>query len=224
MFNVNVILHDLGRISFGKALQLQNHACRQLLNSLKTNTSRNNYLFICEHLPVYTIGIRKEYNDDDEKRLRSLGADYMVTNRGGLITFHGPGQLVAYPVLYLGDFNNRKSMKWYIQKLEMWCIRLCKKFGLNASTSVHTGVWIEDRKIAAIGVHGSRYVTTHGLALNCNTDLEWFKHIIPCGIPNKEVTSLTKELGQEITTDQVKPEFLNIFEELFQCKLIKDNL
>lgn len=220
-----VIVKDLCRLHYHKAIELQNIASRELLDSLylKGEKATRNTLFLCEHNPVYTVGIRRNtYTNENKNRLESLGADFVLTNRGGLITFHGPGQLIVYPVLYIGSFSLRKSIKWYVNQLEACCIHLCQKYGLNATTTTDTGVWIENRKIAAIGVHARRYVTTHGIALNCNVDLEWFKHIDPCGIPDKEVTSLTKELGREVSVDETKEKFLNSFEETFQCSLIEE--
>uniref|UniRef100_A0A8C1II11 lipoyl(octanoyl) transferase n=1 Tax=Cyprinus carpio TaxID=7962 RepID=A0A8C1II11_CYPCA len=110
-------------------------------------------------------------------------------SRGGLITFHGPGQLVCYPVLNLGCF--RKSVRWYVCELERTVIKTCGQFGIEASTSPDTGVWAGDNKICAIGIHCGRYITSHGLALNCNTDMSWFDNIVPCGIMGKGVTSLS---------------------------------
>ena len=107
-------------------------------------------LLLCEHNPVYTIGIRtKDYPLDDEERLKRIGAEFYRTDRGGLITFHGPGQLVAYPILNLGNF--KKSIRWYVCQLETCIIKLCKEFGIQGETSPHTGVWVRDNKIAAIG-------------------------------------------------------------------------
>ena len=169
-------------------------------------------------------------------RLKALGADFYRTNRGGLITFHGPGQLVAYPILNLRGFD--KSMKWYVCKLEETVIQLCKALRIEAERSSDTGVWVKNNKLCAIGnlfimlftpkwlnflnligVHGSRYITTHGLALNCNTNLKWFSHIVPCGIYDKGVTSLSELLGKEITIESVIDPFLKSFEQQFQCNV-----
>ncbi|KAG0428401.1 hypothetical protein HPB47_024615 [Ixodes persulcatus] len=168
-------------------------------------------------------GIRsKGYTSEDESRLRKLGADFVKTNRGGLITFHGPGQLVAYPILYLGSFNEQKSMRWYVCQLEKTVVDTCAHFGLRADTTQETGVWIGDNKIAAIGVHGSRYVTTHGVALNCSTDLDWFGHIVPCGLQGKGVTSLSRELGRELGVAEASPVFLDSFRRHFGCQTVPD--
>ncbi|KAL1132419.1 hypothetical protein AAG570_010374 [Ranatra chinensis] len=180
-------------------------------------------LILVEHNPVYTIGIRKEgYTLGDEEHLKSLGADFYKTNRGGLITFHGPGQMVAYPILNLKLF--KPSMHWYVSSLEDTVIHLCSMFSLNAEKSPYTGVWVNDKKICAIGIHGSRYITTHGLALNCNIDLTWFDHIVPCGINDKGVTSLTNELGKDVNVDDVSPKFLSCFSETFSCDFVNLSL
>lgn len=215
---VNVI--NLGRMGFLQAYDVQMRYARQHLDELagRPHVTGLNTLLLVEHDPVYTVGIRtKDYLEEEAERLRKLGAEFFRTNRGGLITFHGPGQLVAYPILNLMHFT--PSVKWYIATLELTIINTCRQFGITAKTTENTGVWVGDRKIAAIGVHGSRYVTTHGISLNCNTDLTWFRHIIPCGIPGKDVTSLTKELGQETPTKSVTQPFLRAFEEEFECEV-----
>lgn len=205
-----------GRQPYRVGLQLQKTLAD--LHHKRLSESANTLIFL-EHEPVYTVGIRdKGYTEEDEKKLRNLGAEFWRTNRGGLITFHGPGQLVAYPVVDLKQF--RPSVKWYINQIERMVIRLCAEFGIKAETSPDTGVWVNDRKICAIGVHGSRYVTTHGLALNCNTDLKWFDHIVPCGIEGKGVTSISKELNMDVPVADVLPIFKNAFGDQFECKLI----
>ncbi|KAJ9577342.1 hypothetical protein L9F63_006086, partial [Diploptera punctata] len=210
-----VALFRIGQMSYGSALRLQ-----KLLEA-RHKESKNDIhdvLILVEHTPVYTIGIRsKDYSKEVEDKLVSLGADFHRTNRGGLITFHGPGQLVVYPILNLKNYQ--PSVRWYVNKIEQTVIDVCKELNIEAQTSPHTGVWVEDRKICAVGIHGSRYVTTHGLALNCNTDLNWFSHIVPCGIEGKEVTSLTKELKTDFTIQDTIPIFLNSFSKLFQCSL-----
>ncbi|CAL1279076.1 unnamed protein product [Larinioides sclopetarius] len=216
-----VFIHNLGRMCFNKALNIQKYACKNILKNIasKDFESIENYLFLVEHDPVYTVGIRNKQYVKDEEKLKSFGADFVVTDRGGLITFHGPGQLVAYPVLYLGQFNSNKSMKWYVRQLENTIIGTCHSFGLTATTTSDVGVWIDDRKIAAIGIHGTRYVTSHGIALNCNVDLNWFSHIVPCGLEGKEVTSLSKELHRDVSLKETIPLFLDSFQKHFACSL-----
>ncbi|XP_054736364.1 putative lipoyltransferase 2, mitochondrial [Anastrepha obliqua] len=181
-----------------------------------------NYLILQQHNPVYTIGIRtKNYSEDDERRLRKLGAEFFRTNRGGLITFHGPGQLVAYPVIHLRQFQPK--MRWYVATLEETVIATCRKMGvLQATTTSDTGIWVGNNKICAIGVHGSRYVTTHGIGLNCCTDLRWFEHIVPCGIEGKGVTSLSQELKRNVSVEETANMFVQCFMEHFECKVLDE--
>jgi len=212
----------LGTVRYQTAWQLQKKLVEQV--HLK---SRGHTLLLLEHPPVYTTGIRTgEYSEEEEHRLIDLGADFVRTNRGGLITFHGPGQLVVYPILNLKEFAPevaaRKAllgMKWYIHNLEQLIIDLCQDYGISANRSPHTGVWVGNNKICAMGVHNSKLVTSHGLALNCNTDLDWFSHIVPCGIQGAGVTSLTRETGNVITCPQVEKLMLSKFSEAFNCEI-----
>lgn len=216
------VVHVLraGLIKYAQGLSLQKFITSAFNES--TKLSFKNVLILTEHQPVYTIGIRtKDYSIDDEAYLRSLGAEFFHTNRGGLITFHGPGQLVAYPIINLKDFT--PSIRWYVCHLEKTIIDLCKQYHLEAKTTPDTGVWIDDRKICAMGVHGKRYITSHGLALNCNIDLKWFDHIVPCGLIGKSVTSLTKELDRNITISDATTTFLNSFKQTFGCELLELN-
>lgn len=207
-----------GLINYTQGLNLQQRIAKQFNET--NETQFKNVLILTEHQPVFTIGIRtKGYTQEDEQRLQNLGAQFHKTNRGGLITFHGPGQLVAYPILNLKHFQ--PSMRWYVCHLEKTIIDLCAELGLQATTSPDTGVWIGNNKICAMGVHGSRFITTHGLALNCNVDLKWFEHIVPCGLVGKGVTSLARELKRDIGTDETVPLLLNSFNKLFDCNLIE---
>ncbi|GBP89802.1 hypothetical protein EVAR_64779_1 [Eumeta japonica] len=165
------------------------------------------------------VGIERLRDDTSKSevlKLMSLGAEFRRTNRGGLITFHGPGQLVAYPIINLKNF--KPSVKWYVHSLEETVINLCRELGLYAYRSPDTGVWVNDNKLAAIGIHASRYITTHGIALNCDNNLSWFNHIVPCGIIGKGVTSLTKETGQHFTVTKIIPMFIDHFSQVFDCQ------
>jgi lipoyl(octanoyl) transferase len=179
------------------------------------DASSGGTLLLLEHPPTFTTGLRSMvYSAQEEQRLTALGAEFVRTNRGGLITFHGPGQLVAYPVLDLRQFvpqeARRKAllgMKWYVWTLEQMVIDLlASEYGVEGERSPHTGVWVrtkgkhETSKICAMGVHNSDMVTSHGLALNCTTDMSWFDQIVPCGITGAGVTSLAELLGR--TGDQ----------------------
>lgn len=253
-----VRLIRLGRTKYLPTLKLQHHLVEKVKASrqiVATSEPRNhdihdignslNYLLILEHEPVYTTGIRNrsQYLKEAEKnKLSELGADFVQTDRGGLITFHGPGQLVAYPILNLENFIPENSLlpathkktnvigtRWYVNTLEQSVIDLLKhSFGLSAHRSAHTGVWLgkeeegNERKICAMGLRNSQLVTSHGLALNCNIDLNWFNHIVPCGIDGKGVTSITKEInielsGNETTVENVTPYYVDAFKRSFQC-------
>ncbi|XP_070137605.1 putative lipoyltransferase 2, mitochondrial [Drosophila bipectinata] len=207
-----------GLHNYAAGLKLQNRLAKTN-QSLDDYAKFRNYLVLQEHDPVYTIGIRtKGYTEADEERLRKLGADFHRTDRGGLITFHGPGQIVAYPILHLRQFN--LTMRNYVGTLERMVIETCQRLGIpNAKTTMDTGIWVGDYKICAIGVHGSRYVTTHGIGLNCCTDLKWFEHIVPCGIEGKGVTSLSKELARHVSTEEASRTLLKSFSQIFDCRL-----
>lgn len=210
-----------GRLNYTKSLALQQAVVAQFDKS--SESQFQNVLILTEHDPVYTIGLRsKEYTDAESDRLRQLGAEFHQTNRGGLITFHGPGQLVAYPILHLKQF--KPSIRWYVCQIERTIIELCRRYELQGTTSPNTGVWIDDRKICAIGLHCSRYITTHGLALNCQTDLRWFDEIVPCGIVGKGVTSLSQELNRAVTVPDATAVFLHSFKQVFECELRELNI
>lgn len=188
--------------------ELDFHATgKHVFKSSDTKFTVQNSLILVEHEPVYTIGLRNsQYNSVYEDKLRSelerhnFQADFFRTNRGGLITFHGPGQLVAYPILYLGDFKKIKnrSVKAYVGCLEATIIDTLARLGLEGAHTVqeHPGVWLDGgrRKIAFVGIACKRFVTMHGLSINCNCDLRWFDHIVSCGIEDKAITSIHQEM------------------------------
>ena len=227
----SVSVLSLGTMGYQAALSIQNSLVKRIQEDIPTtNQGRCNTLVLVEHSPVYTTGIRsKEYSQAEEDRLKQLGAEFVRTKRGGLITFHGPGQLVAYPILNLRDFapeNSRRKallgMKWYVHTLEQMVIDLIKEFGVVGTRSPHTGVWVGNSKICAMGVHNSNMVTSHGLALNCDTDLDWFNHIVPCGIQGAGVTSLTQEVGKDrrIKVHDVEELLVNQFSKTFDCEIM----
>lgn len=214
-----VRLYNLGRLDYRKCLGIQKHLVDESLN----RNGRDSLLLV-EHEPVYTIGIRRQKYPPSELEKLSRLAQVESTDRGGLITFHGPGQLVAYPILNLKQRHFNSSLKWYVKQLEQLVIDLCRDhYNINAyrlCTVGYTGVWCDgDRKIAAIGVHCKRYVTYHGLAINCNVDMKWFEKIVPCGIEDKEVTSLSRVLAREVTVAHAAERFENVFEKLFGVQL-----
>ena len=198
---------DLGFIDYKAAWDLQNE-----IHSKRVSGEVDDYLFLLEHPNTYTLGktAHKENLLSSEDYLKQNKITVYEIDRGGDITYHGPGQIVGYPII---DLNNwYKDTHKYLRALEEVIIKTCKYFNLISERNPkHTGVWIEDRKIAAIGIKVSRWVTMHGFALNINTDLNLFNGIIPCGIQNKTVTSLSKELGKEVDVSEVKSILLDNF-------------
>ena len=186
-----------------------------------------NYLLFVEHPHVYTLG--KSGNEKNlllnEKQLLDKNANYYKINRGGDITYHGPGQLVAYPILDLDNFFT--DIHKYLRLLEEAIILTLKEYGIESSRSIgETGVWLDAenklnaRKICAMGVRCSRWVTMHGWGFNVNSDLNYFNNIIPCGINDKAVTSLNKELGSDVDIDEIKEKLKKNFAELFEGEFI----
>ena len=192
----------MGTIAYRPTWELQNELADQ-----RRSRRIGDRLLLLEHFPVYTNG----RGGDDANllagpdRLREIGAELVRIDRGGDITFHGPGQIVAYPIVELHD---PLDLRRYVRVLEAAVIATAAAFGVAARRlEGHPGIWVEDdRKLAAIGVRVRRGVTTHGLALNVNTDLRWFDEMIPCGIPDKGVTSLARELGHAVAMEDVEDE------------------
>ncbi|XP_068275316.1 octanoyl-[acyl-carrier-protein]:protein N-octanoyltransferase LIPT2, mitochondrial [Nyctibius grandis] len=171
--------------------------------------------------PVYAWGLRGAPEAAEAARLRARGAGLAAARRGGRITFHGPGQLLAFPVLDLR--RRRLPLRGYVAALEALVVRLSRRLGLPAARALpppYTGVWVGDSKLCAIGVHCGHHITSHGLALNCCTDLTWFDHIVPCGLEGKGVTSLSRELGRHVAVEHVLQPFLDSFQEVFDCTLV----
>lgn len=189
-----------------------------------------NYLLFVEHPPVFTLGKTGNINNVllSEDRLKEKGIEFFRTNRGGDITFHGPQQIVGYPILDLEKFDT--DIGHYLRNLEEVIILVLAEYGIEAGRSKgETGVWIDpgmpgkERKICAIGVRCSRWITMHGFAFNVNTDLNYFNLIIPCGIQGKQVTSLQKELKRKVDLDEAKKMVKQKFEEVFNVTLINNN-
>lgn len=234
-----VFFQDLGIMEYMKAWNYQETLLRQNVeikaryHSAQQSQKRNsttNYLLFVEHPPVYTLG--KTGHEENvligDEELRNRGILFVKTNRGGDITFHGPEQIVAYPILDLEKFGTDISK--YLRNLEEIIIRTLKDYSVEGQRSRgETGVWIEAgvmgkaRKIAAFGVRCSRWITMHGFAFNVNTDLSYFDDIIPCGIKNKQVTSLARELGRNISLVEVKERIKAHFEEVFNAELLLRN-
>ncbi|HCW06510.1 MAG TPA: lipoyl(octanoyl) transferase [Cytophagales bacterium] len=223
---------DLGLIDYQKAWDYQTDLFNKTLSIKAENRNRsnndqlttNNYLLFCEHPHVYTLG-----KSGDEKNLifplselASIGANFYNINRGGDITYHGPGQIVVYPIIDLENFFT--DIHQYMRTLEEAVIQTLKEFQIEAGRIKGlTGVWLDvdnpvkARKICAMGVKTSRWVTMHGLALNVNTDLNYFNHIVPCGISDKAVTSMEKELNSTQDLNQVKAILKSKLASLLKC-------
>lgn len=217
-----IIYKDLGRIDYPEALKVQTEAFEALLRAKASGEERVNTLFFCEHNPVLTLGKSgKEANLlVSEAYLKQLGVEYFHVNRGGDITYHGPGQITGYPVFDLDSWH--LGLKQYIYLLEEVIIRFLALYGIEGERlEGATGVWIEPhvpgkaRKICAIGVKSSRFVTMHGFALNINTDLRKFALINPCGFTNKGVASLAGELGREQDFELAKVRLSDLFLQQF---------
>jgi lipoyl(octanoyl) transferase len=223
-----VIFEDLGRMAYQQAWDYQEELLQSniLLKSQFLGQTINHLLFV-EHPPVFTLGKSGHLANllIAEEGMKEKGIQFFNTNRGGDITFHGPGQLVGYPILDLEYFGT--DIGKYLRNLEEVIILTLRDYGIKAGRSPgETGVWIDpavagkERKIAALGVRCSRWITMHGFAFNINTDLSFFDHIIPCGIQHKQVTSLEKECGRKIQIEEVKKKVRGYFEEVFATNLI----
>jgi lipoyl(octanoyl) transferase len=229
-----VYFEDLGKMPYKEAWDYQEQLLQQNL-SVKSQLrkqedegekeygliTRNHLLFV-EHPPVYTLGKSGDPANIliSEEERATKGIEYYPTNRGGDITFHGPDQLVGYPILDLEQFET--DIAKYLRKLEEVIILTIGDYGLKgARSSGETGVWLDpdvkgkERKICAMGVRCSRWITMHGFALNVNTDLNYFNHIVPCGIQNKQVTSIQHELQQAVPMQEVKEKVKYYFEKIF---------
>jgi lipoyl(octanoyl) transferase len=243
----SVIFEDLGSMDYQKAWDYQEQLLQEnariksgvgsrdkaviieRTSSLFTHhsplTTKHHLLFV-EHPPVYTLGKSGNIENvliTDEMRT-AKGIEFFRTNRGGDITFHGPGQLVGYPILDLEKFYT--DIGKYLRNIEEVIILTLAEYGIKGDRSPgETGVWIDpalkgrQRKICAIGVRTSRWITMHGFALNVNTDLDYFNFIVPCGISNKQVTSLEKELGYKAGMEEVKEKVKNNFERVFDVEI-----
>lgn len=240
MSKQTVIFQDLGLMDYQSAWDYQESLLQENvrkksltwqsviteIDTVMEQPSTVNYLLFVEHPPVYTLG--KSGNKENvllgEDDLKAKSIQFFNTNRGGDITFHGPDQLVGYPILDLEKFYT--DIGKYLRNLEEVIILTIAEYGIKGDrSSGETGVWIEpglmgrERKICAIGVRCSRWITMHGFALNVNTDLSYFNHIIPCGIVNKQVTSIEKELGYKLDMNEVKEKVKRNFEKVFEASL-----
>ena len=199
------IVKDLGLCDYNEALLSQKNTRNQLIKNSGKNT-----LFLLEHNHTYTLG-----KNGNPNNILNKNCELFETDRGGDVTYHGPGQLVGYPIIDLKTMG--LGIRSYVSNIEQVLIHVLYDYGINASIKPGlTGVWIEDRKIASIGIRVSRWITTHGFALNVNTDMNYFSNIISCGIDNVYMTSMEKELGKKISMNDIKQSTINHFNDIFQ--------
>ncbi len=231
-----VIFEDLGIKSYQPTWEYQE---AQLLKNTQiksvarekeedvTLTATEHRLIMVEHTPVFTLGKngKREHVLVSEEHLQKLGIEFFHINRGGDVTYHGLQQVVGYPILDLDKFKT--DLGWYLRSLEQVIINVIADYGLIGERSPgETGVWLNPndpflaRKICAMGIKCSRWITMHGFALNVNTDLSHFEYIVPCGIQGKTVTSLEKELGEKVDYEEVKNKIKAQFQLVFECDLV----
>jgi lipoyl(octanoyl) transferase len=237
--NVQVKQHvkfrDLGLIDYKECWDYQEKLFQEIISQKTQNRNlspdaqlpTHSQLIFCEHPHVYTLGKSGDEKNLllDESGLESKKATYYKINRGGDITYHGPGQIVGYPILDLDNFFT--DIHKYLRLLEETIILTLKEYGIETGRIEGlTGVWLDwnnplkARKICALGVRTSRWVTMHGFAFNVNSDLSYFKNIIPCGIQDKAVTSMNKELGRELNMEEVKEKVKKHFAQVFECEVV----
>lgn len=236
--NKKVVFKSLGVVDYAETHDYQKKIFEAIIDVKIANRNRteneqkitDNFLIFCEHNHVYTLGRSGKENHllIKSDQLEKIGATYYETGRGGDITYHGPGQLVGYPVLDLDNFFT--DIHKYMRLMEEAIILTCAYYGVDAGRIEGlTGVWIDHdvnkrprnpRKICAMGVKTSRWVSMHGFALNVNTDLSYFNHIVPCGISDKAVTSLEQEVGKKLNMEEVGQQMLKHFAELFEMEIV----
>jgi lipoyl(octanoyl) transferase len=212
---------DLGLISYAAAYELQ-----QRVVAARKRGEISDVLLLCEHPHVITLGRNGKTANlrANDRLLAQMNVEFHETDRGGDITYHGPGQIVGYPILDLTE--HRRDVRWYVQLLEEMMIRTSSEFGIMARQAEgRHGLWVDsaadrEEKLAAIGVHLSRWVTSHGFAYNVSTDLRYFDLIVPCGIPGKRATSLERLLHHAVPLDEVKPKLTAHFGDIFDREII----
>jgi|TARA_B100001059_G_scaffold236539_1_gene287633 lipoyl(octanoyl) transferase len=229
-----VVFQDLGLIDYKEAWDYQEKRFNEILDVKKNNRKENrqdptlSYLLFCEHPHVYTLGKSGDEKNllVNEDYLKSRGATFYKINRGGDITYHGPGQIVGYPILDLDNFFT--DIHKYLRFLEEAVILTLAEYGIESTRSDgETGVWLDvgtdkARKICALGVRSSRWVTMHGFAFNVNCDLSYFGNIIPCGIVDKSVTSMQKELNREVDMQEVQQKLKGHLKNLFDFHFVNE--
>ena len=228
-----VFFRDLGLIDYKKAWDYQKELFQSIIDVKSASRKQGidlatqSHLLFCEHPHVYTLGKSGDKKNllVNEAYLKSRGATFYKINRGGDITYHGPGQIVGYPILDLDNFFT--DIHKYLRLLEESVIKTLVEYGIKGErSSGETGVWLDvgqptARKICALGVRSSRWVTMHGFAFNINSDLSFFRNIVPCGIADKSVTSLQEELGHKLDISEVKEKLKNHLASIFEMELIE---
>jgi len=231
MKNKKILVRDIGKQTFSEAWEYQEKIFKKIINQKVQNRSKDkkietkNFLILTEHNHVYTIGKSGDINNllIDKHELSKKQIEYFKINRGGDITYHGPGQIMAYPIFDLDNFFT--DINLYLRKLEEVIIHTLQSYGLKGFTiNGETGVWVKDenglsKKICAFGIRASRWVTMHGLCLNVNPDLSYFDFIIPCGIRDKGVTSLSFIKKEVIDINQVKLRLVENFKLVFNADI-----
>lgn len=230
-----ILFKDLGLIDYKECWDYQEKLFQEIISrkiqnrnsSIDNQSPTISHLLFCEHPHVYTLGKSGDEKNLllNESQLQTKNATYYKINRGGDITYHGPGQIVGYPILDLDNFFT--DIHKYLRFLEETIILTLKDYGIESGRIEGlTGVWLDwknpakARKICAMGVRTSRWVTMHGFAFNVNSDLSYFKNIIPCGIQDKAVTSMKHELGREVDMNEVKQKVKKYFAEVFECEIV----
>lgn len=206
-----LLVEHLGRRSYGEVLELQRAMAAERIAGARPDT-----LILVEHDPVVTLGrsTKREHLLLSEKALAARGIELFDIERGGDVTFHGPGQLVGYPIFDLQQ--HRQDLHWYLRQVEQALIETLATFDIvGRRVEKYTGVWVENRKIASIGVHARSWVTWHGFALNVSTDLSYFDMMVPCGIPQVTMTSISRELGQAVSLEEVADRVASAFTSVF---------
>ena len=235
MKNKKIILRDIGKSSFSDAWQYQEKIFKKTIDQKIKNRSSeskletDNFLIITEHNPVYTIGKSGDISNLllNDNEMKTEGIEFYKINRGGDITYHGPGQIMGYPIIDLDNFFT--DINLYLRKLEEVIINTLKSYDLKGFTiKGETGVWVKDnnglsKKVCAFGIRASRWVTMHGFSFNVNPELNYFKNIIPCGIKDKGVTSVSELKKSNIEMNQIKQILYKNFAESFSAELVFEN-
>lgn len=226
----SLVVADLGQLRYNPAWDLQKQVQKKLIDeklALRKDPQAQvegfDYLLFVEHPHVYTLG--KSGNAahllSSDEQLKAIGAEYVPIDRGGDITYHGPGQIVGYPILDLERYDT--DLHIYLRNLEEVIIQVLASYGITGGrVEGLTGVWVNGAKVCAMGIKCSRWVTMHGFALNVNTDMKYFNYIVPCGITDKPVCSMQQLLGRKVDEAEVKERIISAFTQIFGCEWLRN--